>query len=37
MRYGQFAPELAYRVMDIYLLEGDKILYRVATCFITNL
>lgn len=30
MRYAQFAPELSYRVLDIYLYEGDKILYRIA-------
>ncbi len=30
LRYSQFAPELACRVLDVYLAEGDKVLYRVA-------
>lgn len=30
MRYAQFPPDLALRILDIYLHEGDKILYRVA-------
>lgn len=30
MRFSQFDPTLSYRILDIYLYEGDKILYRVA-------
>lgn len=35
MRYAQFAPEMSYRVLDIYLHEGDKILYRIALALLT--
>jgi hypothetical protein len=36
MRYAQFCPDLAYRVMDVYLYEGDKILYRVALALLAK-
>lgn len=29
-RFGEFAPEFCMRVMDMFLYEGDKALYRVA-------
>jgi len=36
MRYAQFAPELSYRVLDIYLHEGEKILYRIALALLSH-
>lgn len=30
LRFSHFCPEFAFRVLDSYLFEGDKVLYRVA-------
>jgi hypothetical protein len=36
LRFATFAPELYYRVLDAFLLEGDKVLYRVALALIAS-